>query len=197
MTCKNHPVMTKALCRATVADNLSISENFYRLKLLLKGNCAKSFSSTLPGQFAEFELSGLSVPDKAQISENLSDASQRTLMLRRPFSFADVTIVDRQNVTLDVLYCVLGPGTLRMKNLKPGDEINLIGPLGNGFSIPKNKKHALLVAGGMGAPPIQHLAEIHSEKLPQHRKNRFCRGKIGIRTAVFQYRPQSDYCPSR
>jgi len=54
----------------------------------------------------------------------------------------------------------VGPATLRMTTLARDDRLSIIGPLGNGFSIPKGKKLALLVAGGMGAPPLQHLAKV-------------------------------------
>jgi dihydroorotate dehydrogenase electron transfer subunit len=53
-----------------------------------------------------------------------------------------------------------------MTTLKEGDSAGVIGPLGNGFSAPIGKKTALLVIGGMGAPPIQHLAKMISRKHP-------------------------------
>jgi dihydroorotate dehydrogenase electron transfer subunit len=46
-----------------------------------------------------------------------------------------------------------------MTTLKPGDQLDIIGPLGNGFSVPADKSSAILIAGGMGSPPLQHLAE--------------------------------------
>jgi dihydroorotate dehydrogenase electron transfer subunit len=46
-----------------------------------------------------------------------------------------------------------------MTTISPGDSINVIGPLGNGFSVPEDKKNALLVVGGMGVPPLLHLAK--------------------------------------
>jgi dihydroorotate dehydrogenase electron transfer subunit len=61
--------------------------------------------------------------------------------------------------TVEVIYCVLGPATLRMTTLTKGNSISVIGPLGNGFSVPQGKKKALLVAGGMGSPPLEHLAQ--------------------------------------
>jgi dihydroorotate dehydrogenase electron transfer subunit len=51
-----------------------------------------------------------------------------------------------------------------MTTLKKDDEINLIGPLGRGFRVPEGKTTAIVVAGGMGAPPLQHLAKSLSEK---------------------------------
>jgi dihydroorotate dehydrogenase electron transfer subunit len=46
-----------------------------------------------------------------------------------------------------------------MTSLSAKDVISVVGPLGNGFSIPENKKLAILLAGGMGSPPLEHLAQ--------------------------------------
>jgi dihydroorotate dehydrogenase electron transfer subunit len=46
-----------------------------------------------------------------------------------------------------------------MTTISPGDSLSVIGPLGNGFSVPQGKKTALLVVGGMGVPPLLHLAK--------------------------------------
>ena len=62
-------------------------------------------------------------------------------------------------IIVEVVYCVLGPATIRMTTLTKGNSISIIGPLGNGFSVPQGKKKALLVAGGMGSPPLEHLAQ--------------------------------------
>ena len=53
-----------------------------------------------------------------------------------------------------------------MTTLGAGDTLTLIGPLGNGFSVPGGKEIALLAAGGMGAPPLQHLAKHLREVYP-------------------------------
>ena len=69
-------------------------------------------------------------------------------------------------VIADVLYLVLGPGSLRMTTLRQGDQINLIGPLGRGFWVPEGKTTAIIVAGGMGAPPLQHLGKFLTTHYP-------------------------------
>jgi dihydroorotate dehydrogenase electron transfer subunit len=46
-----------------------------------------------------------------------------------------------------------------MTSLKCDDTVSILGPLGNGFSVPDGLSHAVLVAGGMGSPPILHLAD--------------------------------------
>ena len=64
------------------------------------------------------------------------------------------------DVFAKLLYLVLGPATLRMTTLSQGDQISIIGPLGRGFWVPEGKTTAIIVAGGMGAPPLQHLGSI-------------------------------------
>jgi dihydroorotate dehydrogenase electron transfer subunit len=148
----------KAIFTASALDNKAIGENFFKLRLALNDSAAKVFRKALPGQFAELDLSSLALPAKEQIPVELSERAGRQILLRRPFSFTDIEFSDGK-IILDILYCVLGPATLRMKTLKSSDKINLIGPLGNGFKIFGDKKSAILVAGGMGAPPLQHLAK--------------------------------------
>ena len=69
-------------------------------------------------------------------------------------------------IIVEVVYCVLGPATLRMTTLVKGNTINIIGPLGNGFTVPAGKKRAILVAGGMGSPPLEHLAQVLTAEHP-------------------------------
>ncbi len=86
-------------------------------------------------------------------------------MLRRPFSFCDVS-TEKEKTRVDILYRAVGPATLRMTTLAKGDSVSVIGPLGNGFSIPADKKTALLVVGGMGAGPLLHLAKVLTADYP-------------------------------
>jgi dihydroorotate dehydrogenase electron transfer subunit len=48
----------------------------------------------------------------------------------------------------------VGPGTRRLCELGPGDELLLVGPLGNGFARPREGRRALLVGGGVGVAPL-------------------------------------------
>lgn len=144
---------------ATVVGNRKIGIRFYKLYLQFDGAGAAAFAKTKPGQFAEFDLSHTAVPAEQKVPENLTDAVQREIILRRPFSFSDVTSKDGKAI-VEILYCVVGPASIRLTTLKEGDSISVIGPLGNGFAVPQNKKIALLVSGGMGAPPLLHLGKI-------------------------------------
>jgi len=144
---------------AVVSSNRQIRERFYKLKLEFSGSGAKAFSKFKPGQFAQLDLSTTALPSPDSIPEDLADASGRRILLRRPFSFTDVT-TQKDKTTAELLYCVVGPATLRMTTLAAGDSLSIIGPLGNGFWVPHGKKTALLIAGGMGSPPLQHLAKV-------------------------------------
>jgi len=149
----------KGVFEAFVSSNKQIGKRFYRLRLEFSANGARAFADFQPGQFAELDLSGTALPSVENIPEHLLDTAERKILLRRPFSFTDV-IAERDRTFADLLYCVLGPATLRMTTLSAGNSVSVIGPLGNGFSVPDDKRTALLVAGGMGVPPLLHLAKV-------------------------------------
>jgi dihydroorotate dehydrogenase electron transfer subunit len=156
----------KGVFTAKVRSNRIIGPGFYRILLEFKGDGAKAFSKYKAGQFAQLDLSNSPVPDEESIPEELRDKAQRQILLRRPFSFADVTLKGDRTLT-EIIYCVVGPGSLRMTTLGPGDTISVMGPLGNGFSVPENKKMALLVGGGMGTGPLQQMARLLTVEHPQ------------------------------
>ncbi len=149
----------KGMFEAIVSSNKNIKHRFYKLRLEFVADAAMAFADFRPGQFAELDLSGTALPAVEKIPEDLHDAAERNILLRRPFSFTDVT-ADRDKTFAHLLYCVLGPATLRMTTLSAGNSVSIIGPLGNGFSVPEGKKTALLIIGGMGVPPLLHLAKV-------------------------------------
>ncbi len=77
-------------------------------------------------------------------------------LFRRAFSVADY---DPERGVLEIIYKVVGRGTSILSQKKKGDRIDIIGPLGNRFSSPGRKKTAVLVAGGIGFPPMYFLAK--------------------------------------
>ena len=151
----------KGVFQAEVLSNQQIRRCYYRLNMQFDATGSRLFQNIIPGQFLQLDLSTVSLPESKYIPDNLKDKAAKQVMLRRPFSFSDVVVTptaDGPCVKVEVLYCVLGPATIRMMSLKKGDTLSVLGPLGNGFSVPENIKHALLIAGGMGSPPILHLA---------------------------------------
>ncbi len=84
-------------------------------------------------------------------------------VLPRPFSIHQV---NNDGITLLLNVWEGGRGTLWLSRRQPGENIDLFGPLGNGFSIDPGAKNLLLVAGGIGIAPMCFLAQ---EALTGHR----------------------------
>jgi len=76
-------------------------------------------------------------------------------LLRRPFSICGVQGDD----VILVLYRVVGQGTGIMTEIKEGDRVSVLGPLGKGFEISEIDETPLLVAGGIGVAPLFFLAQ--------------------------------------
>ena len=74
------------------------------------------------------------------------------VFLRRPFS-----IHDAEGTRLTFLLKIVGPGTQKLSELRPGERLSIIYPLGNGFTLQSNKP-AVLVGGGAGVAPLLLLA---------------------------------------
>lgn len=91
-----------------------------------------------PGQFVEVRVDG-----------------SPTTFLRRPIS---INNVDASRNELHLLVAAIGDGTRKLAQLKRGETLNVMLPLGNGFTMPQDrtKKH-LLVGGGVGVAPLLYL----------------------------------------
>ena len=100
-----------------------------------------SLPEMLPGQFVEIKVEG----------------SPNTY-LRRPIS---IHYVDRENNELWLLVATIGDGTKAMAALMPGEKMNVVLPLGNGFTIAVGK--TLLVGGGVGVAPLLYAGKAIKE----------------------------------
>jgi dihydroorotate dehydrogenase electron transfer subunit len=82
------------------------------------------------------------------------------LVLRRPFSIHQVVIAsEAEQSEIALLFEVVGKGTLWLSQRQTGDEIDILGPLGNRFGIESSSRNLLLVAGGIGIAPLVFLAQ--------------------------------------
>ncbi len=72
----------------------------------------------------------------------------------RPFLPRAFSVLRARGRELHFLIEDVGPGTNRLCELEPGEELLLVGPLGNGFSPPRDDREALLVGGGVGIAPL-------------------------------------------
>ncbi len=77
-----------------------------------------------------------------------------TKLLPRPISICGI---DAENGTLRVVYRIAGEGTRLFSEMKEGDSLEVLGPLGNGFTMKEEK--AIIVGGGIGIPPMLELAK--------------------------------------
>ena len=75
-------------------------------------------------------------------------------LLRRPFSLHQL-----DGKRLALLFNVVGRGTHWLSQRQAGDSLDLLGPLGNGYTIYPDAKNLLLVAGGIGIAPLYFLAQ--------------------------------------
>lgn len=77
-----------------------------------------------------------------------------TVYLRRPISICEI-----KNNTLRFIFQVRGKGTLALSKFNEGDMLNVMGPLGNGFSVDKEYKNPVVIGGGIGIYPLLQTAK--------------------------------------
>jgi dihydroorotate dehydrogenase electron transfer subunit len=80
------------------------------------------------------------------------------LLLRRAFSIYGVGGAGAAGGTVDVIFSVAGAGTRWLSERRPGDRVDVVGPLGHPFPLPTEAARCVLVGGGYGAAPLFLLA---------------------------------------
>jgi dihydroorotate dehydrogenase electron transfer subunit len=122
--------------RATIIQNEQLARDTYRVRL----DCPDLAAGIVPGQFVMLRLPHDNDP-----------------LLGRPFALYD-TVIDSAGkpVGVDVVYLVVGKMTSQLTDCRPGDELDVWGPLGNGFSAAP-VEHLIMVAGGIGQTPFLAL----------------------------------------
>ena len=113
----------------TILENKPLTDLVWQMKLQ-----ADTTSITAPGQFVNLKLEGL--------------------YLRRPISICDW---DDHSITL--IYKVVGTGTRSMTALVPGQTLDTLLGLGNGYDAEKSGRCPLLIGGGVGVPPMYGLCK--------------------------------------
>lgn len=77
------------------------------------------------------------------------------MLLPRPLSICEIDAADG---VFRVVYRVIGGGTQEIAGFAAGDELRVLGPLGNGYTIDANCRNIAIVGGGLGVPPLLELA---------------------------------------
>ena len=113
----------------TILENTSLTRDVYRM--VLEGDTS---AITAPGQFVNIQLSGN--------------------FLRRPIS-----VCDWNDTTLTIVYKVVGKGTEQMAGMDPGEKLDILTGLGNGYDLTLSGGKPVLLGGGVGVPPMYGLAK--------------------------------------
>lgn len=132
----NLPRISPVHCEGRVLANEPVSSGLIRLDLELEHPV-----SFLPGQFAMLNLSG-----------------EDSLVFSRPFS-----IFATAGPVMSFLYRVVGRGTRAMGGLAPGAPLSFLGPLGTPFPRLDSDGPVVLIAGGVGLPPLAAWLSAHAE----------------------------------
>ena len=116
----------------------------YGRSVLLRLRFEQPLPDIAPGQFVQVRIDG-----------------SPSTYLRRPISIHDV---DFQQNEITLLVQQVGEGTRHLAAVNVGDLINIVFPLGNGFTLPEKGENVLLVGGGIGIAPLFYFAKVLVEK---------------------------------
>ncbi|MCH5252449.1 MAG: dihydroorotate dehydrogenase electron transfer subunit [Lachnospiraceae bacterium] len=128
--------MAKLQCMAKITAVTEIAEGIFSMWLLVPEIASQAVS----GQFISLYC------------EN------KDTLLPRPISLCEI---NREEGTLRIVFRVVGAGTLEFSQKNAGEEIRVLGPLGNGFPVSECQtgKKAVLIGGGIGIPPLLQLSK--------------------------------------
>lgn len=119
-----------------VVENISLNKDYF----LLIAKSPEAMPEMFPGQFVEVRV------------EN-----SQTTFLRRPFSINDV---DYDKNLMYILVQIVGDGSRKLSELRAGDKLDMVYPLGNSFTMPESDdKEVLLIGGGVGLAPMLFLGK--------------------------------------
>jgi len=111
----------------------------------------------LPGQWLqEYRAPELVSGARAGQFVHVRTGDYSGLVLRRPFSF---NTIDAVAGTLTIHFRTIRRGTEWFTRLRPGDRVDMLGPLGRPFEMDPRSRHVLLIAGGLGIAGVRSLAD--------------------------------------
>ncbi len=111
----------------------------------------------LPGQWLQtYHAPALAIGSRAGQFVHVRTGDLSGLVLRRPFS---INTADPSSGTITIHFRTIGRGTEWFTHLRPGDTIDMLGPLGRPFEVDPRSQHLLLIAGGLGMAGVRSLAD--------------------------------------
>ena len=121
-----------------IKENKQVASDYYYMKIKAPEIC----NTGNPGQFVHVKLSQ---------NNSINDP-----LLRRPFSFHDI---NKNTGNFSLVYEIVGKGTKLLTEFEAGDNINILGPLGQGFNLNFKSSQILIIGGGMGIVPLYYLTK--------------------------------------
>jgi dihydroorotate dehydrogenase electron transfer subunit len=111
----------------------------------------------LPGQWMQwYHAPALAASVRAGQFVHVRTGDWSGLVLRRPFT---VNTADPSTGVVSLHFREVGRGTAWLTHMRPGDRLDMLGPLGQGFVVDPRNRHLLLVAGGLGIADVRLLAD--------------------------------------
>ncbi len=111
----------------------------------------------LPGQWLQaYHAPDLAIGSRAGQFVHIRTGDFSGMVLRRPFS---LNTTDAASGIVTIHFRVIGRGTEWFTRLRPGDAVDLLGPLGRPFEVDPRSRHLLLIAGGLGIAGVRMLAD--------------------------------------
>jgi len=132
-----HTTQSLVHIQAKVTGLTELSPGYFQLLLYAPEIAA----TAIPGQFVQIRAAGPGSIDP---------------LLARPLSIYRATPLSGE---IAVIFKVVGRGTAMLAAAQVGAPLTVLGPVGNGFTIPENTRQLALLAGGVGMPPLFFLAE--------------------------------------
>jgi len=121
--------------KAKILTKEEVAPNIYLMRL----KAPEIIQDALPGQFIHIKCSKDNYP-----------------LLRRPLSIHQI---DKEKGEIFILFQIMGEGTKLLADRTIGDDLDIMGPIGNGFNIYPESKKIVIVGGGMGVAPLLALCE--------------------------------------
>ena len=118
-----------------IVSKRAIGRDIYSFEIY----CPDVAQAAVPGQFVHIWANGFT--------------------LRRPISIAGIS-----ETTLRIVFEIRGEGTAEIAKLNEGDLIDMLAPLGHGFTVDNSFKKVVLIGGGIGTPPMLPLAKAYGER---------------------------------
>jgi dihydroorotate dehydrogenase electron transfer subunit len=125
----------KEVQNLVVAENIPLNATNFLIRLVSD----KPLPKFVPGQFVNVEIK-----------------NSNEIFLRRPFSVFEI---DYSKNILSLIVKILGRGSKKLTEVKTGESVSIIFPLGKGFTFPNKNESIMLIGGGSGVAPMLYLAK--------------------------------------